>query len=256
MKYKTKFKIGYKNLGLIGRIVFWIAIIALVIGIAFGLHTVLKGGTKDNQEKILKAVTTTEKPKQKPILKYSISSLLSNYAYGLEVMGIKWQNNYREYLLTIRNEDKNTEIVNLRTNLDLIGGLVTKEIIFQEGCENVSLSNVGFHGVGTGDKGKITQTINHYTNNLNINVIKLFPEASLKLKLIVSHIPDTYKKGYLEIEFSYPATQKEIKKVSEVYPVFYKSNDRILSIDFDNPVPVGSKYKKSIIMMFAPPKEK
>lgn len=188
-----------------------------------------------------------------PSLQYSLTPLPSNYAPGIEVGNVVWRKNFQEYLLVLKNNSSQSEIIDLRTKIDLPCGIVQKEVISQKGCENLTLSEGGFLSMATGNDQHITQVLDHHTNNLYIGATKLFPKGEITIKLIVEKLSWFKEKGSLEIDFYYYKTKDELKKLSEAYPVSLKNNN-MLFIDFSNPI--NGTYTKTILIKLASPNKK
>ena len=79
---------------------------------------------------------STEIPKPK----FSLLSLPSNYSSGLEVRGIKWEPDFKEYIFSFKNESNDKDLEDLRIELEMPGGIVTYAIDSQEGCDDISFS--------------------------------------------------------------------------------------------------------------------
>jgi len=111
-------------------------------------------------------------PSTIPNLEFSLHSIPTNYANGLDVNGIIWKNDFQQYFLKVRNKSKKAEIHDLRLDVDFLGGVINKEIRLQQGCDNINFSADGFFNTGIGKKGQINKTFSVYSNNLKISCPK------------------------------------------------------------------------------------
>jgi len=75
-----------------------------------------------------------------PKPKFSLLSIPSNYSAGLEVHGIKWESDFKEYIFNFKNESNDRDLEDLRIELEMPGGIVTYAIESQEGCDDISFS--------------------------------------------------------------------------------------------------------------------
>lgn len=183
-----------------------------------------------------------------PQITYSLQPLLYNYAPGIEVDGITWQDDFREYLLRIQNKHEKVEIQDLRIDMDIIGGVVNQSIFSQEGCEDINFSSQPFLSSGIGNKKVITKTFKTYSNNLKLNITKLFPEGRCELKLLVKTLPKAAqeKTGFFGIEYRYPKQEGDTEKKSFNHKILLK-NGKSMFIDSSNLI--EGPYERSISMI-------
>lgn len=170
-----------------------------------------------------------------PQITYSLQPLLSNYAPGIEVDGITWQDDFREYLIRIQNKHEKVEIQDLRIDMDIIGGVVNQSIFSQEGCEDINFSSQSFLSSGIGNKKVITKTFKTYSNNLKLNITKLFPEGRCELKLLVKTLPKAAleESGFFEIKYRYLNQEGDTEKKSFKHKILLK-NGKSMFIDSSN----------------------
>ena len=79
MKLLTRIRIGYKNLGLINKIIVLIAIVALVLGAIYFLITLTTGATKSGQK-----ITHKNQEEQKTVLDRIEREIKSKFPQNLD----------------------------------------------------------------------------------------------------------------------------------------------------------------------------
>ncbi len=182
------------------------------------------------------------KPVEKPQTKFSINNFPTNYQKGVIVNGVEWQPDYKQYSLFFENESKIASISDLRIDLDMIGGIVKKEINIQQGCESISLSPTDNEDIGIGNKNTITRTIKTYTNNVKINAGKIYPEGYFEIKFIVKAVLSrpsntSIPPGHLFVDYRYETETGKFSKISKAYPIDYKNVEKgILFVDESKPL--------------------
>jgi len=159
----------------------------------------------------------------------SIASKEVGYVSGLDVGGVKWQDGFAEYELKIENKSSEFEIIDLRIDLRVPGGLVKHELVSSNGAEDVNYSLAGLKEAAWVNRQKITETIKAYGSNGLITAVRLFPRASFTSKLIIK--PMTMRGG---ISISYYYSDFWGRRVHEfnVYPIISKdSKEKALYVD-------------------------
>ncbi|MDD5069784.1 MAG: hypothetical protein PHV17_03560 [Candidatus Omnitrophica bacterium] len=183
-----------------------------------------------------------------PQINYSLQRVLSNYAPGIVVNGVIWQNDFEEYLFRIQNEHAKVEIYDLRIDMDVLGGIVTQSIFSQEGCENINFSSQPFLSSGIGNRKNITKTFKTYSNNLKINIAKLFPEGRCELKLLIKTLPRMAQdeSGFFGVDYRYFDQDGHIEKKSLRHKILLK-NGKLMFIDISSII--EGTHKRSISMI-------
>jgi len=195
--------------------------------------------------------------KEVPELDYSITYLPSNYAPGVEIYGIKWEKDFEEYQIYFRNRNKTTNIHDLRTDIDLLGGIVKYQVLSQQGCENLIIVPYDTEGGGIGIKnGPIVKTVKSYSNNLKINASKIFPEGNFQLRLIMKILPpipkDKETSGFFGITYRYQTSGEEMEKKSFACKILPKeAGSKYWIIDKENPI--SGRHTRSIGITFDKP---
>jgi len=168
-----------------------------------------------------------------PELEFSLHSIPTNYAHGLEVGGIIWENDFQQYFLKVKNKSKKFEIHDLRLDVDFLGGVINKEIRLQQGCDNINFSADGFFNTGIGKKGQINKTISAYSNNLKISSPKIYPDGYFEIKLTIKN-SEMEESGLFEISYRYLNQNNEQKKWANRYKIL-RYNNGTMYIDSKNP---------------------
>ena len=232
-----------------------LAVISTILAVAFG-------ATSSNNRIVLIVVFMTitgifelarpflkKAPSTIPELEFSLRNISSNYANGIEVDGIIWKNDFRHYLLKIKNKSKKSKIFDLRLDIDFLGGVVNKEIRSQQGCDNINLSSNGFFNTGIGKKGQINKTFPFYSNNLKISSSKIYQDGYFEIKLTIKDLTEE-KYGLFEARYRYFDQSSEEKKWESRYKIL-RHNNGAMYIDAENPF--KDAVKRSIQMIPANP---
>ncbi len=178
-------------------------------------------------------------PVKPPKLSHSITSLPSNYAEGLEIDGVEWKKDYKEYIVIVSNKSNSSEIYDLRIDMDVIGGIVKHRILSQRGCENITFSEGAF-GEGGIVKGKVmVETVKSYESNLYVSASKLYPESHFEIKLIVKVLPtgvqEAPRSGFFGVKYRYLDAEGKTAKKSYAHKIIMKDSiSQFLHIDTDN----------------------
>ncbi len=183
-----------------------------------------------------------------PEITYSLQKLLLNYKPGIEVDGVKRQDDFEEYLLKIENKSKKIAIQDVRVDMDIVGGIVSQSIFIQQGCENITYSSTPFLSSGIGSKKMIINTFKTYSNNLKINTSKIFPEGYFEFKIIIKTLPmiDKDNSGYFKIEYSYSDQDNDIERKTFPHKILLKNKK---SMYIDNTSIISGPYRRSMGMI-------
>ncbi|MCI0697599.1 tetratricopeptide repeat protein [candidate division KSB1 bacterium] len=121
---------------------------------------------------------------ESPRLDYSITADRMDYAPGLLVDDVIWEQDFASYLVELENSSSSAEIFDLRVDLLLHGGVVNYKIMAQQGCEDITFFQ--YDAVGGIKSGSYVRTTGaYYVNNLSINVVRLFPQARFTVQIIL-----------------------------------------------------------------------
>lgn len=184
-----------------------------------------------------------------PELEFSLNCIPTNYANGLEVDGITWENDFQQYFLKVKNKSKKFEIHDLRLDVDFLGGVINKEIRLQQGCDNINFSADSFFNTGIGKKGQINKTFPFYSNNLKISCPKIYQDGYFEIKLILKDLT-TIEDGLFEVSYRYFDENNDQKKWANRYKILRYQNGAMY-IDSENPF--KDAVKRSIQMIPAKP---
>ena len=184
-----------------------------------------------------------------PELDYSITSSSSNYAEGLQIDGVVWEKDFREYFLWVRNKSKQAEVYDLWIDMDMLGTIVKYEISSQQGCEEIFFSRNTADRFGRAEKGVITETTKLHSNNLQINTARLSSEGYYKVRLIVKTSPVDKDAGIFIIKYRYLNVGGEEIKQSFVYKILMKDKiNKSLYVDIAHPI--TGYFERKIILTF------
>lgn len=118
-------------------------------------------------------------------LEYFITKTPYNYRPGLNVEGIEWKDNYREYEFTVKNPSKSEQVVDLRLSFAFPWPVIASRLISQEGCESLAFTGIEDGSIKIESNNQITKLQDSWTNVLNIGGTTMFPEAVFRGKLIM-----------------------------------------------------------------------
>jgi hypothetical protein len=183
-----------------------------------------------------------------PKPEFSLISLPSNYSAGLEVYGIKWESDFKEYIFNFKNESNEKDLEDLRIELEMPGGIVTYAIESQEGCDDISFSqqySVG--GIADRKSNTIRKTFDYYVNNLKINLVRLFPKGNLSIRLIIKYL-HTDIKGLFSLKCRYEGEDKNKVQKSLAYRILFRDKDK-KTIYIDDSNLISGTYTASFLMV-------
>jgi tetratricopeptide (TPR) repeat protein len=175
-----------------------------------------------------------------------ITSPSLNYVEGLQVDGIVWQKDFREYTLRVRNKSKQADTYDVRIDMDMLGAIVNYKVLSQQGCEEIFFSRNLPDRFDIAKKGVIVETNKLYSDNLQINTAKMYPEGSYVVKLVAKTLPVEKDFGIFIIKYRYLNTEGKKIKQSFVYKILAKNN-KSLYIDTANPIP--GKFERTQILI-------
>lgn len=184
-----------------------------------------------------------------PKIDYSITSSSSNYAEGLQIDGITWENDFREYSLWVINKSKQAEVYDLKIDMDMIGTIVKYEISSQQGCEEIFFSRNITDRFGRSEKGVITEVTDLHSNNLQISTARMSPEGYYKVRLIVKISPVYKDAGIFITKYRYLNVGGDKIKQSFVYKILMKDKiNKTLYVDTAHPI--TGYFERKIILTF------
>jgi len=172
-----------------------------------------------------------------PKLHYSITLKPSNYKPGFVKDGVEWKENYCMYQLDIKNTSKKVEVSDVRIKLQMIGTMIIKCFVF----DRVGVQDATFD---TGAKalelsraykdGKIAETFQVLANHIEGNIIKIFPQGKLILKLIVRNNPGNIPHGLFRIQYGYIDAEGKIDYQTYSYDIKLKDKKMEMLLDTTN----------------------
>ena len=190
-----------------------------------------------------------------PELKLFLFQEPVNYAPNLEVDGVKWHRDYRQYMLAVSNQSSKIELFDLRISLEFPWVIVKHSIETSEGTQEVKLSQQRTIGGITNTKDNITvDTFEYYINNLEVDAVRLFPKGKFSIQLFLMKIPtEETSTGRVTLKFRYLDNGgNRIGKVS-VFPVEFKNKTDHENMFIDTDHPITGNYKGYFIMRFKKP---
>jgi hypothetical protein len=182
----------------------------------------------------------------------SIVMLSTKYKPGLKVDGVTWRKDFENHILKIENKSKDTECYDLRVDLELPGAIIDYKVHESRGTQDITFSKPKLPA-GISDKysNLLKEDIEYYTNNLSINVAKMFPVSEFSTNIILSQMSKDFG-GTITLEYRYKLSDDEIEKRSFVYPIkFIKNDSNQLHIDIESPI-IGTFEGRFIIESKAP----
>jgi hypothetical protein len=173
----------------------------------------------------------------RPNIVPSIMLLPSKYKPGVEVEGIIWKKEFETHILKIKNNSESTGLFDLRIEIELPGAIIRYKMLENNGSQDLTLSQ---SKLPAGIREKATnlwsENIEYCTNNLSINVAKLFPMAKFSINILLSHIVKDHG-GTIAIKYRYLLPDGKTNKESVVYPIeFMKAYSNQLHIDTEKPI--------------------
>ena len=151
-----------------------------------------------------------------PEVSYGFLNLQEKYKQGLDVYGLKWEQDFLVYKFTFSNKNKKTFIEDVRIRLEFPGGFVKEQISNISGIENVTTSsqNDFFRKVNS-QTGEAVETLPYYSNVFTINIGKANPDSHISYNLILKEAIGE-SKGRFTIEYSYFDPNKNEKSKKEI----------------------------------------
>lgn len=196
-----------------------------------------QGITSLPEKQVQKTLPNNPSPIDIPVVKASLSALPSNYAPGLEINGIKWKDNFREYEFKISNESDKSELSDVRITLNLPWVIVKYDIENSIGTQEVRASQrLSRAGIRDKQLNVIKELTDMYVNNLELNAVKMFPNARFSARMILMKKPKS-EMGSFVLEYRYMLNNNEPIKNAGDYPIKFKSSsdEEKLFIDMGNP---------------------
>jgi hypothetical protein len=188
---------------------------------------------------------------EQPNIKMSLIASPINYSPGVDIKGIKWQGNYREYIFDISNNSEKTELSNIHILLEMPWVFIKYDIENNHGTDGVRLSQPSAAG-GIADKinNTILKPVDIYTNQLEADAIKLFRKGKFAIRMVIMKEDRASIGGHISLKYEYLNNYGEVIKQSSVYPVSFrdKSNYDNLFIDIDHPL--GKEFPACLKMRF------
>lgn len=231
------------------KIIITILIIAIQIGGVYAIARVWKSDL-DIPKMLAKpfSFVETKKPFTPPSPKYKIVTMPSNYSAGLEVHDVVWADDYCLYRFEITNSIGNVGIQDVRIELEIPGGFVTKKVINQAGVDGLSFSEDKMPaGIAKGPgMGKLVSTFPYYSNRLTIGISKLNSQATLDIDFVVK-IVGGKKDGVFSIRYSFIDQQGTLKTERHIHPLVKGSTSNSIEINTD--VEITGPHQRSIAII-------
>ena len=168
----------------------------------------------------------------------------SLYKPGFEVDGIKWEKDFSEYTLRIKNGDKKADILDLRAEVRLLAGFVKSSTVSLQGVEDVQYSPSGLREPAgkINEQGQMYEAIKSYSTNQMITAGKMFPDGGFTSKFILKRVtPDSQSPpfSFVKLKFLYVDFWGEPVVRWIAYRVHIKTERgmNIISVDSANPIP-------------------
>lgn len=173
-----------------------------------------------------------------PKLKYNFDLIPQRISEGVEVYGIKWKDDYKEFRFYLSNTSSNVEIKDIRVRLELLDGIVKSEINQHSGSENISFSQ-GNSPSGIYQNDKMTEVTKEYSNTLLINAARIFPKGYFEIRLISKVLPDREEPhpGYFEVNYRYEDGDGNTKNKVIAHDIFRKdANSQSIYINIEKEI--------------------
>ena len=166
-----------------------------------------------------------------------------NYKPGLVVDGVEWKEEYREYDVFVRNPSKTATLVDVRIAFHLPWVNVGSKISYQQGCDGLAIIADRDQSFRVGNDKQINKLIRYRTNELLINVNKMFPESTFNTRIILNtrdiHATDA------NINASYRKEGTTRKETTAHRLTVLNASVGTIRIE---PEPIKGTYKTSVIM--------
>ncbi len=181
-----------------------------------------------------------------PELKYGLLNLRSKYEIGLEVDGVGWQSDFREYMLRVENKHTNMELSDFRLDVDVPGGVVKARIYDQAGCDDLRILESDDIGhIVKKESGIAIKQFTWLSNNIKASAVRLFPKSHFDIKLIVKLVPVAEPEGFFGVDYSHPDVRGNAIHKNESFKIVpLEGSLKNFKIDTDNPI-VG-KHTRSL----------
>ena len=186
-----------------------------------------------------------------PEVVYLLYPQFLEYTPGLEVDGISWKEDYKEYIFEFKNKSKTIDISDLRIGFNMPGGIVNHKVSSQIGCENINFSSE-VEPASIGTERRVTEFVKSYSNVIDVNVAWLFPEGEFKIKLILKFSPNDLKPGFFDLNYIYKNSDSGSERVSITYKIVIDNPEKkILHIDTENPI--EGEHQRHLLTVFDKP---
>ncbi|MDP1946814.1 MAG: alpha/beta fold hydrolase [Nitrospirota bacterium] len=172
------------------------------------------------------------------------------YSSGLNVEGVDWKDNYREYEFTVKNPSKIEQVTDLRLNFALPWPVIVSRLISQEGCESLAFTGNEAESYDVKGKNQITKLQTSWTNLLKIGATTMFPEAVFRGKLIMITEGPPSDSASLTVQYR-DGTGTSKKSFFHRISVLDAATGTVKI----NPEPLKGEQKTSIQFMFKEPVE-
>jgi hypothetical protein len=168
------------------------------------------------------------------------------YRPGLLVDGLSWQEDYREYYLTIRNNSGYSDMYNTETYIDFPGLIVKHEAKMNTGFEHINFTKEISNPVSKRCE-IVEEVFGVYVNNLKITASKILKKAELEMKFILWYTDNVEyanqleysKEGlfYAQYDHKVYKDEEDIIRRDAAFKISIRDNNKkALSIDMDSHV--------------------
>jgi hypothetical protein len=154
---------------------------------------------------------------------FSITLMPSNYRAGLEIYGVTWEEDYKEYNFDFKNMSDVTDLEDLRISIELPGVFVNYFTDTQTGSHDITFSQEqNIAGIVSKQTNVMRDTFDYYTNFLYINVVKLFPQGRFSIKMIIKN-PNPNIEGHISIKCRYVDSERKTNYKSIAHKIVFRN---------------------------------
>lgn len=154
---------------------------------------------------------------------------------GITSQNIEWKKNYRQYYITVKNDNDDFTIEDLRVEISAPTGVLNAEIYHQQGIDNLMVQyDENYMGELTSDD-KVVSNLPSLSNQISITSIKMMPKSSFVIRIVLAYMTPPNQgniytnKGYLNLNYVYSNYYNKKGKALSFYH-FDSSDDYLREI--------------------------